>query len=54
MSPSTTSPLQIVIVDDSPIRAAILEEGLRESGYANVVRIEGTANLLARISATSS
>jgi response regulator NasT len=46
-----TSPLQIVIVDDSPIRAAILEEGLREAGYNNVVRIEGTAKLLARLSA---
>ncbi len=52
MSAPTHSPLQIVIVDDSPIRAAILEEGLREAGYTNVVRIEGTANnLLARISA---
>jgi response regulator NasT len=51
LSVPVTSPLQIVIVDDSPIRAAILEEGLREAGYNNVVRIEGTANLLARISA---
>jgi len=41
--------LNIVIVDDSPVRAAILEEGLREAGYVNVVRIEGTAKLLARI-----
>jgi two-component system, response regulator / RNA-binding antiterminator len=41
--------LTIVIVDDSPVRAAILEEGLRESGYVNVVRIEGTSKLLARI-----
>jgi two-component system, response regulator / RNA-binding antiterminator len=41
--------LKIVIVDDSPVRAAILEEGLREAGYVNVVRIEGTAKLLARI-----
>ena len=51
MSVQTHSPLQIVIVDDSPIRAAILEEGLREAGYTHVLRIEGTANLLARISA---
>ncbi|HZO46062.1 MAG TPA: ANTAR domain-containing protein [Xanthobacteraceae bacterium] len=51
MSSPTTSPLQIVIVDDSPIRAAILQEGLREAGYTNVTRIEGTANLLAHISA---
>jgi response regulator NasT len=41
--------LNIVIVDDSPVRAAILEAGLREAGYVNVVRIEGTAKLLARI-----
>ena len=52
MSAPTHSPLHIAIVDDSPIRAAILEGGLREAGYTNVVRIEGTANnLLARISA---
>ena len=41
--------LNIVIVDENPVRAAILEEGLREAGYVNVVRIEGTAKLLARI-----
>jgi response regulator NasT len=41
--------LNIVIVDDSPVRAAILDEGLREAGYVNVVRIEGTTKLLARI-----
>jgi response regulator NasT len=40
-----------VIVDDSPIRSAILQEGLREAGYTHVTRIEGTANLLAHISA---
>ena len=51
MAPQTTSPLKIVIVDDSPIRAAILQEGLREAGYTHVTRIEGTANLLAQISA---
>jgi response regulator NasT len=41
--------LSIVIVDDSPVRAAILEDGLREAGFVNVMRIEGTANLLARV-----
>jgi response regulator NasT len=50
LSTPTASPLQIVIVDDSPIRATILEEGLREAGYTRVTRIEGTAKLLARIS----
>jgi two-component system, response regulator / RNA-binding antiterminator len=41
--------LKIVIVDESAIRAAILEEGLREAGYRHVVRIGEMNNLLARI-----
>jgi response regulator NasT len=41
--------LKIVIVDDNPIRAAILEEGLREAGHVQVVRLEGTSHLLARV-----
>ena len=40
---------KIVIVDESPIRAAILEEGLREAGYTEVVRISEMQSLLARI-----
>jgi response regulator NasT len=43
------SHLKIVIVDESPIRAAILEDGLREAGHVQVIRIEDMANLLARI-----
>lgn len=42
--------LKIVIVDHSPARAAILEDGLRAGGYVNLVRIDETRNLLARIS----
>jgi response regulator NasT len=41
--------LKIVIVDANPIRAAILEEGLREAGYVNVTRIEDRTGLLAHI-----
>ena len=41
--------LKIVVVDESPIRAAILEDGLRDAGYQQVMRIEETKNLLARI-----
>ena len=41
--------LKIVIVDESPVRSAIIEEGLREAGYSHVVRVAETANLLARI-----
>jgi len=41
--------LKIVIVDESPVRAAIIEEGLREAGFSQVIRVAETANLLARI-----
>jgi response regulator NasT len=41
--------LKIVIVDESPIRAAILEDGLREAGFHQVVRIHEMTNLLNRI-----
>jgi response regulator NasT len=42
-------PPKIVIVDESPIRAAILEEGLREAGFTGVTHISEMHNLLARI-----
>src|SRR5881275_3763113 len=42
-------PPKIVIVDESPVRAAILEEGLREAGFTGVVHISQMHNLLARI-----
>jgi response regulator NasT len=41
--------LKIVIVDENPVRAAILTEGLREAGYNHVTWIDETARLLARI-----
>jgi len=41
--------LKIVIVDESPVRSAIIEEGLREAGFTQVTRIEEMTNLLARI-----
>jgi response regulator NasT len=40
---------RIVIVDESPIRAAILEEGLRAAGFTGVTHISEMHNLLARI-----
>ena len=43
------APLKIVIVDENPIRAAILEEGLRDANYFSVERIADMHNLLARI-----
>jgi response regulator NasT len=42
-------PPKIVIVDESPIRAAILVEGLREAGFTGVTHISEMHNLLARI-----
>ena len=43
------SSFKIVIVDENPIRAAILEDGLREAGHVHVVRLAETSHLLARI-----
>src|ERR1700758_2774417 len=40
---------KIVIVDESPIRAAIRQEGLREAGFTEVVHISEMQSLLARI-----
>ncbi|MFC7054292.1 ANTAR domain-containing response regulator [Hansschlegelia quercus] len=42
-------PLKIALVEESPVRAEILEEGLRAVPEAQVVRIAEHANLLARI-----
>jgi two-component system, response regulator / RNA-binding antiterminator len=41
--------LKIVIVDENPVRAAVLADGLREAGFTQVVRLEETKNLLANI-----
>jgi response regulator NasT len=41
--------LKIVIVDESPVRSAIIKEGLREAGFSDVVHVAETTNLLARI-----
>jgi response regulator NasT len=41
--------LKIVIVDENPIRAAILKDGLREAGHVQVMHLDDTSRLLARI-----
>src|SRR6478736_5270508 len=43
------SSIKIVIVDENAVRAAILEEGLREAGHVHIVRIDEMSHLLARI-----
>ncbi|UOM33239.1 ANTAR domain-containing response regulator [Acuticoccus sp. I52.16.1] len=41
--------LKILVIDENAIRAAILEEGLREAGFANVTIVRNMANLLRSI-----
>lgn len=41
--------LKIVIVDESPTRAAVLEDALYEAGHTHVVRLDETSHLIARI-----
>lgn len=41
--------LKALIVDESPVRAAIIEDGLREAGFSRVQRLETTDRLIARI-----
>jgi response regulator NasT len=41
--------LKILVIDEDPIRRAILDAGLREAGFANVVLLAETAGLLDRI-----
>jgi response regulator NasT len=41
--------LKILLVDESPVRAAIIEEGLRQGGLSHVVRLQTTDMLLSRI-----
>ena len=43
--------LRILIVDANQVRAAIIEEGLREAGYQNLIRIAATTGLVAAIEA---
>lgn len=41
--------LTILIIEENPVRAAILEEGMRDAGYERIVHIGGMVNLLAKI-----
>lgn len=42
--------LTILIIDENPVRAAILDEGMREAGYAQIAHIGEMVNLLAQVS----
>jgi two-component system, response regulator / RNA-binding antiterminator len=43
--------LNIAIIDEDPIRAAILDDGLREAGYSSISLIDNMSELLTRIDA---
>lgn len=45
------SNLRILIVDANQVRAAIIEEGLRDAGYEQLIRLSATTGLVAAIEA---
>ena len=48
-TPPTDAPLKILVIDENPIRRAILETGLREAGFTNLTVLEDATGLLDRI-----
>ena len=44
-----TKALSVLLIDDNPARAEIVESGLRDAGYVLLERLEGTYDLLARV-----
>jgi two-component system, response regulator / RNA-binding antiterminator len=47
----TGKPLRVLIIDENAVRAAILEDGLREAGLVAIHHIRDTTRLLPRIAA---
>ena len=48
-SPLADKTLTILVIDENPTRAAVLEDGLREAGHTTVVRLDTTRELLRRV-----
>lgn len=48
---AVTKPLSVVLIDDNPTRADIVESGLRDAGYVLLIRLDGTFDLAARVGA---
>lgn len=44
-----SKPLSVVLIDDNPVRAEIVESGLRDAGYVLLERLDGTHDLAARV-----
>ena len=45
-----SKPLSVVLIDDNPARAEIVESGLRDAGYVLLARLHGTYDLTTRVS----
>ena len=43
------APLKILVIDENPIRRAILDAGLRDAGFSNITLLGDTNGLLERI-----
>ncbi len=41
--------LTILVIDENPVRTAILEDGLREAGYRKIVSLDSTHELLRKV-----
>lgn len=41
--------LTILVIDENPVRTAILEDGLREAGYTRIVSLDSTHELLRKV-----
>lgn len=44
-----SKPLSVVLIDDNPARAEIVELGLRDAGYVLLARLDGTHDLATRV-----
>jgi response regulator NasT len=44
-----SKPLSVVLIDDNPARAEIVESGLRDAGYVLLARLDGTYDLTTRV-----
>ena len=44
-----SKPLSVVLIDENPARAEIVESGLRDAGYLLLARLDGTYDLAARV-----
>lgn len=47
----TIDTLKILVIDEDPVRAALIIEGLRNAGYGRIERLEETTMLLERVAA---